>query len=84
MDLEKTHHVFTPWRHIVQRLLADNGFVTVRFVTLGKPTSLLATPFWGVKALLRVAFRVAKIALEKRDPAPTGAAFGVIAEKRDA
>lgn len=83
-DLEKNHHVFTPWRHIVQRLLADNGFVDVRFVSLGKPTSLMAKPFWGVKVLLRAVFRLVKIAIEKRDRTSVGAAFGVIAEKRDA
>lgn len=80
-DLVINHHVFTPWRHVIHRLLADSSFSSITFTQLGKKTNLFATPFWGIKLPLRIAFRLVKIFLETRDPEAVGALYGVIAQK---
>ena len=39
-DLDLNHHVFTPWPHILQRLLEDVGFTIDRYVTLDGKTEI--------------------------------------------
>ena len=80
-DLELNHHVFIGWRHIVERVIKDNGFSQIEFKLLGKSTSLFAYPFWGLKLPFRLLFRLIKIFIEKRDSLAIGALYGVVAKK---
>ncbi len=77
-DLILNHHVFTPWRHVVERLLLDNGITDLRFAALGKATNILAKPFWGFKMPLRLVFRLMKTVIERVDRQARGAAYGVV------
>lgn len=80
-DLRLNHHVFTPWRHVLERLLLDNGIGELRFAELGKTTSIFARPFWGIKMPLRLIFRVTKTLLERVDRQARGAAYGIVGRK---
>jgi hypothetical protein len=62
-DLDRNHHVFTPWPHIIEKLLIDNGFKIIAYHTLDgktkwfdKNTSLIRLPlqlgFRGIKKML--------------------------------
>jgi SAM-dependent methyltransferase len=80
-DLEKNHHVFTPWVHVIRRLLTDNGLASIRVFPLGKATSIMASPFWGLKLPARLGFRLLKRLIERLDRRSVGALYGVIAQK---
>ena len=78
-DLELNHHVFTPWPHIIQRLLADNGLSVENYVTLDGKTKLLD------KNLLKNPFRIFKRLIKKimeiNAPITCGMSYGIIAKK---
>jgi hypothetical protein len=40
-DLDLNHHVFIAWPHILKKLLSDNDFEIVEYVTLDGPTKLV-------------------------------------------
>lgn len=82
-DLKLNHHVFTPWRHVVERLLLDNGISDLHFTALGKRTNLLAKPFWGIKLPARLIFRLAKVLIEWFDERAQGALYGLVGKKVD-
>jgi SAM-dependent methyltransferase len=81
-DLDTNHHVFTPWKHVILRLLSDNGLKLVCASPIGAKTKLLASPFWGWKMPFRVAYRATKMTLERTDQSSVGALYGVVAKKR--
>ena len=54
-DLDFNHHVFTPWPHIIERLLQDTGFSITQYVTLDGPTIWPRAPY-NLRYPLRVAF----------------------------
>lgn len=80
-DLDLNHHVFTPWKHVVYKILADNGFKVTRFDGIGGKTSITAAPFWGLKMPMRFLYRAAKVIIEKRDAGSIGPLCGFIAQK---
>ncbi len=82
-DLRLNHHVFTPWQHIVEFMLQDNGLGNIRFTALGKKTSVGAYPFWGLKLPLRIFFRLLKKIIEQTNTNAIGALYGVQAQKKD-
>jgi SAM-dependent methyltransferase len=82
-DLILNHHVFTPWQHIVKYLLSENGFLNIDIYTLGKKTSIIAYPFWGLKMPFRIIFRLVKKIIERMDSQAIGALYGVLAQKNN-
>jgi SAM-dependent methyltransferase len=80
-DLEVNHHVFTPWQHVVFRMLSDSGLAIVASSPIGGRTTLWSSPFWGRKMPLRIAYRAMKIALERADASSIGPLYGVVAKK---
>jgi SAM-dependent methyltransferase len=82
-DLKLNHHVFTPWPHVVERLLSVCGFEVIEYVTL---ESHLAWP--NRPATLSYPARVVKHllsrAIEIGDPAGKGMAYAVAAVKSGA
>jgi hypothetical protein len=80
-DLDENHHVFTPWKHILIRLLEDNGFEVCLCENIGRKTSLTAKPFWGVKLPFRLLYRGIKRLIEARDKEAIGSVYGIIAKK---
>lgn len=80
-DLELNHHVFTPWTHMVEKLLIDSGFEIAEYVTLdGKTTVFDKTLFKG-NILKKLAARIVKKIIEKRDPSSCGMSYGIVAKK---
>lgn len=80
-DLDVNHHVFTPWRHIVLKLLSDNRLTLLHADSIGGNTKLSAPPFWGWKMPGRLAYRTMKKILERTDPASIGGLYGLVAKK---
>ena len=79
-DLDLNHHVFTPWPHIIERLLKDVGFSIEKYVTLDGSTSLPKHPY-DLRYPLRFAFSLMNIMIEKYDPTACGMSYGILAKK---
>lgn len=79
-DLDLNHHVFTPWPHIVERLLKDTGFSIERYVTLDGPTGWPGRPY-SLRYPLRCAFAALNMAIERHDPTACGMSYGMVARK---
>jgi hypothetical protein len=73
-DLDLNHHVFTPWPHIIERLLKDTGFTIENYVTLDGCTALPKAPY-NFRYPLRFAFSIMNIMLEKYDPTACGMSY---------
>jgi len=79
-DLDFNHHVFTPWPHIVEKLLSDTGFRIERYVTLEGTTSLPSHPY-NFQYPLRVTFAFLNMMIEKFDGTACGMSYGIVAQK---
>lgn len=80
-DLDNNHHVFTPWPHIIEKLLTDNGFKIIKYVTLDGPTQLFQKPYRGIKFPLQLLKRSLTKIVEKFDSTSCGMGYGIIAQK---
>jgi hypothetical protein len=80
-DLELNHHVFTPWPHIINRLLTDSGFEIIEYSTLDGGTSIFDKNLRGFSLPLKLVSRLAKKVIEKKDPASCGMSYGIIAKR---
>ena len=80
-DLELNHHVFTPWPHIVNRLLTDSGFEIFEYSTLDGKTNIFDKNLRGLSIPLKVTSRLAKKAIELRDKTSCGMSYGIIAKR---
>lgn len=80
-DLELNHHVFTPWWHIVRYMLQSVGFNNLKRYHLGKKTSIVAYPIWGVKLPGRLFFRLIKKIIEWSDSKAIGALYAIESKK---
>ena len=79
-DLDENHHVFTPWPHILEKMLRDAGFEIDDYVTLDGKTKLFSAPgtlFFPARFRLNIALMV----MEKLDPSSCGMSYGLIAHK---
>jgi hypothetical protein len=79
-DLDENHHVFTPWPHILEKMLHDVGFEIDDYVTLDGKTGLFSSPgtlFLPARYLLNIGL----MAIEKLDPSSCGMSYGLIARK---
>jgi len=80
-DLDLNHHVFTPWPHIVTRLLNDSGFEIVEFSTLDGKTNIFDKNLKGVTIPFKLISRLAKKAIELKDKTSCGMSYGIIAKR---
>ena len=80
-DLNVNHHVFIPYQHILEKLLSDNNFEIVEYVTLDGDTKLFNKDLKFSSFLLQLPARVVKKAIEKRDATSKGMSYGIIARK---
>jgi hypothetical protein len=80
-DLELNHHVFTPWPHIIEKLLNDNGFTIAEYVTLDGNTKIFGADIKLSSLLLQIPARIIKKIIEHFDPASKGMSYGIIARK---
>ena len=79
-DLDLNHHVFTPWPHIVERLLSDCGMTVIRYDTLDGRTQWPGGPV-TFRYPVRLALACVNRWIESRDPAACGMSYGVVAKK---
>ncbi len=79
-DLNVNYHVFTPWPHILRRLLSDRGFDVERYVTLDGRTHLPNTLSIRYPMTLLMAFACKLI--EAHDRTACGMSYGMVAIKR--
>lgn len=75
-DLDINGHVFTPWPHILFRLLGDAGWDVVEFATLDGPTTWPGPPF-SPRYPLRLAHAAVNKAIEWFDASACGMSFGL-------
>lgn len=79
-DLDYNHHVFTPWQHIVYKLLTDCGFEVEDYVTLDRRTR----PFvhrLSAKYPLQCLSDIGRVVIEAADPSSRGMSYGLVARK---
>ena len=75
-DLDLNGHVFTPWPHILVKILADTGWEVVEFVTLDGRTTWPDRPL-SPRYPLRLAHAAANKAIEWFDASACGMSFGL-------
>jgi hypothetical protein len=80
-DLDLNHHVFTPWVHIVEKILVDSGFEVVEYVTLEGKTTIFDKTLLKGDFLKRFLARCVKKIIEYRDPSSCGMSYGIVAKK---
>lgn len=80
-DLDLNHHVFTPWLHVVEKLLADAGFEIDEYVTLDGKTKVFDKTLRGGNIFKKLFARGVKKMIESRDPASCGMSYGIVAKK---
>jgi hypothetical protein len=79
-DLDLNHHVFTPWPHVVERLLSDCGLAVISYDTLDGVTQWPRGPV-NLRYPVRLAFALANKWIESRDPTACGMSYGIVARK---
>jgi SAM-dependent methyltransferase len=79
-DLDLNHHVFTPWPHIVERLLLDCGLTVIRYDTLDGRTQWPRGPV-TLRYPARFALACTNKLIESRDPSACGMSYGLVARK---
>lgn len=78
-DLDLNYHIFTPWPHVVEKLLTDNGFIIETYVTLEKKTKILDKLI--LSNPLRIFKRIIMVLLERVNKNSCGMSYGIIASK---
>lgn len=77
-DLDLNGHVFPVWPHVLERMLADNGFTVEEYVTLEGPARWPRAPY-TIRYPFRCAVAAAMMAIERRDATARGMSFAVTA-----
>jgi SAM-dependent methyltransferase len=80
-DLDFNGHVFTPWPHILIRMLHDAGLHGEGHVTLDGRTAWPGRPL-SIRYPLRCAHAVANMLIERVDPSACGMSYGLVARMR--
>lgn len=75
-DLKWNHHVFTPWQHIVQKLLSDFGWEITEYVVLDRDEARLKNPLNP----LRLADAAMRAAIDRLDPSARGMSYALTAK----
>jgi len=79
-DLDINHHVFTPWPHIMEKMLRDVGFVIENYVTLDGTTRVWDRPI-SITYPLRCLNSLSHVLIEKIDRSACGMSFGLTVRK---
>jgi len=77
-DLDLNGHVFTPWPHIVMRMLRDVGFEIEDYVTLDGKTGWPGKPI-SLRYPLRLLHALGNKLLERLDSSACGMSYGLVA-----
>lgn len=79
-DLEVNHHVFTPWPHVVEKLLSENGFEIIECNTLDGQTRWFEKPI-SIFFPLQFIARTFRIFIERLDRRSCGMSYSIIAKR---
>jgi hypothetical protein len=79
-DLDLNHHVFTPWPHILQKMLKDAGLIVDDYVTLDGVTRFWDRPISATYPI-RCLKSLSHILIERLDTSACGMSYGLIARK---
>ncbi len=79
-DLDLNHHVFTPWPHILEKLLGDAGFSVEQYATLEGKAKWPGAPF-NLRYPVRLGVAMAMKTIERYDSSACGMSFGLVARK---
>jgi SAM-dependent methyltransferase len=79
-DLACNHHVFTPWVHVVKRLMEIHGLAVERHVTLESRLKLPNRPLSLSYPFRLLGWTAAKL-IEAREPAAMGMSYALVATK---
>jgi SAM-dependent methyltransferase len=79
-DLDANHHVFTPWPHILEKMLGDAGFEIDDYVTLDGTTGLLDKPI-SYSYPFKFFIRLLLVIIERLDRSACGMSYGIIARR---
>ncbi len=80
-DLDLNGHVFTPWPHILMRMLCDTGFEVEDYVTLDGKTDWPGRPI-SVRYPLRLLHALGNMLIEQLDASACGMSYGLVARVR--
>ena len=80
-DLDLNNHVFTPWPHILIKMLHDTKFEIEEYVTLDGKTKWPRRPI-SFRYPLRCIHAVANIVIERLDASACGMSYGLIARAK--
>lgn len=80
-DLALNHHVFTPWPHIVERLLDYAEFDVIEYVTLDGVTQPFDR-YISITYPFRVSLAIVGKLIELGDPSACGLSYGLVARHR--
>lgn len=80
-DLNVNGHIFTPWPHILAKMLGDAGFRIEEYVTLDGMTTWPRRPL-TIRYPVRVAGAILCKVIERLDSAACGMSYGLVARKR--
>ena len=79
-DMELNHHVFTPWPHILEKLLRDVGLTSISYDTIDGHTELPQASI-NYRYPARLALALVNRYLEQRDPSAKGMSYAMVAQK---
>ncbi len=74
-DLDWNHHVFTPWPHIVRKLLFDFGWEITELIVLDRDEARLKNPLNP----LRLADAAVRAVIDRLDPSARGMSYALTA-----
>jgi hypothetical protein len=81
-DLDNNGHVFTPWPHVMVKLLHDAGFAIEEYVTLDGRTGWPWPPS-SLSYPLRLTHAMINKAIEWSDASACGMSFGMLARRSE-
>lgn len=79
-DLDLNHHVFTPWPHILEKMLTDAGFEIDEYVTIDGKTRWPGRPL-SLRYPIRFLHAGLNKMIERFDPSATGMSYALLARR---
>lgn len=80
-DLKNNHHVFTPWPHIVEKLLDDCNLEIKKYAAIDGRTRLFGKPI-NILFPIVFFFRLFQFIIENKDNKAIGMSYGIVSEKK--
>jgi 2-polyprenyl-3-methyl-5-hydroxy-6-metoxy-1,4-benzoquinol methylase len=82
-DLDLNGHVFPVWPHVLKKMLNDEGFEVIEYVTLDSEAGWPGCSV-SIRYPLRLLHALASIAIERFDRSACGMTYGIVAQPQSA